>query len=311
MYRWTAYPVRVRCKMADAPRVMSPFAQAVVMSSQESIMRPLDWRRMRAKEIVDGDKPRPSDDKIILRCADFDRRRTKLVSEVDNKTKAFRREAQRLAFAYADVSNAMHYHENTDEERHGIEAALTDPKSSMAKISEELGYSSNLLTSYAALYYDIRWRLNHPGYVITTLLKRAATRTLSAQDQDVTWKLMSFMYGISTLKELWMPMVMSPDTKEKLHSLFENILLNNAAIGVMTRKFNDFNTNESTNSYIAYTARAKDAENGGSTKDELAATLQMGLAFSMHSSVEQPSALLGARKELRLSETMMKLAEHT
>lgn len=169
-------------------------------ASPRNPLRRVDWRWARAGAIASGQAPFNSrrDDAWVRRAAKFRR-------AVDAAQSAY--DFARLADAQPEAYYAYRLWKATEREtaeaayRYGVEARLL-ARSSDAEIAERTGLHEDDVAAYAALFFDVRGRLDRRDFILNMVIGPAVHRGLNTRDYDLLWKLFGYMRGPHVLDAL-------------------------------------------------------------------------------------------------------------
>lgn len=199
--------------------------------SRDNPYRPPDWRWQRALGIVDETQPNPTRRydgpvgfKWIRRAVTF--RRAMRASPTDELKR-------RVANRFPDLFWAHYaWEEDTNPTKHQLEAYLL-ARAENWTIGFKCGMVPSQVEAYACLFYDVREKLDHPAYILHSVIGPALQKSLSDREFSALWKVYAYYYGPHVLDALASKMVnpawcSSPDTVSNA--------LQDDAIGTMKMK---------------------------------------------------------------------------
>lgn len=162
--------------------------------------RPPNWRWLRAVGINGGTQPRPgrrrdgpAGHKWIHKAVRFAQAYNAAVGE---EAKA------RLAAEMPDVFWAHSLYSNeSNTMKWDLEAHLL-ARSSDWEIGFHCGLPTEIVSAYENLFFNVREKLAHRGYVIHCVMGPSVHRGLSEREFDLLWKMYGYAYGPHMLKSL-------------------------------------------------------------------------------------------------------------
>lgn len=99
-----------------------------------------------------------------------------------------------IAKRYPGVFWAWHCHVAQETARWELEARVLAGCDNYA-VGEAMGLPATTVEAYTALFFDVREKLSHRGYVLHCVLGPAFIRGFSERDVDLLWKLYGYFYG--------------------------------------------------------------------------------------------------------------------
>lgn len=157
------------------------------------------WRWLRAAGHLDRSQPGPSRRRDgdagaswIRRAARFQRSFSRCATPM---------EQLRLSDEYPDIFWAHHIYDTSGPARWHVEAYLLARADDWAT-GFSAGVSHKVVAAYEALFFNVRERLQHMGYVLHGVLGEAIQRGLHEREYDLLWKLYGYFYGPHVLDAL-------------------------------------------------------------------------------------------------------------
>lgn len=237
-----------------------------------------DWRWGLVMHYVDTNKqpPRRTSDRHVRRAFNYLRKRDKVL-DVDSELWV-RRE-------YPDIFVAHDMFRNPCSEKWIIEAAILARQTS-EQIADYIGCEKEVVDAYERYFFDVRKKLNSPGWISTRVLGPAFKNGAGPGDHDQLLKLAAWTSGWELVREFLDKRHMSTDSLAWLKTAFIHSLVRKGFNAVDTIKVNSFTSNE----LIGHTLRLAELEQQAK-RDELAKEEQEA---SENELVKGVKSLLGA-----------------
>jgi len=168
---------------------------------KDNPMRAADWRWLRAVGVAEGTQPPATR-----------RRDGNKGYKLINDAIAFRREFERrpndadkceLAALSPEIFWAHHIWQSSNAMLRWQVEALCLAKESDFDIGYECGLAPEIVQTYMDLFFDVREKLCHPGYIRTCVLGPAVPRGLSEREYDLLWKMYGYWLGPLVLKAVF------------------------------------------------------------------------------------------------------------
>lgn len=198
--------------------------------SRDNPFRPPEWRWQRALAIVDGTQPNPTRRydgpvgfKWIKKAVAF--RRAIRAADTDELKR-------RVANRYPDLFWAHYAWENNNPIKHQLEAYFLAREENWT-IGFKCGLAPEQVDAYECVFFNVREKLDHPAYILHSVVGPALHRSFSDRDYSAIWKLYAYFYGPYVLEALTSKMV-NPlwcSTPETVTTAFQD-----DAIGTMKMK---------------------------------------------------------------------------
>jgi len=156
-----------------------------------------DWRWTRVKELLSENKePTQKDDKFVHRAYQFRKELRDSDGSSDSRVA--------IASKYRDVSKAVGLWNNKNDRKHYIEAFSLCPDFTDEQIAEYMGEHPNTIRYYIKLFFDIRHKLGHIGYICSRILEPSVIKAIQDfNDTGIAWKLAALFGGAEALKVYW------------------------------------------------------------------------------------------------------------
>ena len=158
--------------------------------------RPVDWRWQRAQQLIKRrqDIDRFVDDEPVREARAF----CAAIGRRPNEDQLIR-----LADNYPDLYQAWRFSEQTEHElsHFEIEARLlaSEPSESIAL---KCATTPGAVDYYESWFFNVRDRLNCPGYITNVVIGPAIHHGLSERDFDLLWKLFGYWGGAHVLDSI-------------------------------------------------------------------------------------------------------------
>ena len=163
---------------------------------QNNPFRPVDWRWQRAKQLLERNSgpDRYLDDDLICDARGF--------CAAVGKRKGENRLAK-LANDYPDMFEAWQLSEQGDNElaHFEVEARLLADEPS-GSIAAKVGMRPGAVDYYESWFFNVRDRLQSPGYITHTVIGKSIQCGLSEREFDVLWKLYGYWGGPHVLDSI-------------------------------------------------------------------------------------------------------------
>ena len=199
--------------------------------SRDNPYRSPQWRWQRALGIVDGAQPNPTRRfdgpigfKWIKKAVSF---RRAIRAAVNDDLK------RRVANRFPELFWAHYAWENGNNPvKHQLEAYLLAREENWT-IGFKCGLAPEQVEAYECVFFNVREKLDHPAYILHSVIGPALQQSFSDRDYNVLWKLYAYYYGPHVLESLASKMVNplwcgTPDTV--------NTALQDDAIGTIKMK---------------------------------------------------------------------------
>lgn len=193
------------------------------------------WRWLRARELVEHKtKPRNwHDDETVKRAYVY-------LMKVDKMNPRTMRDASIRWPIVHDAFQIWDNKKNGKGSRWIYEAAVM-AKVSPEEMSEYLQIDVKTLELYEELFFDVRCRLSHPGWVNANLLHAAHSEGVSKFNTDQAWKEIAYNGGWDIVRSMWEFGSASASVQDFLVSAFRNKLMVAGLSAVSTTQANAFN----------------------------------------------------------------------
>jgi hypothetical protein len=138
-----------------------------------------------------------------------------------------------VANRYPDLFWAYYaWMDNANPTKHQLEAYLLAREDNWAA-GFKCGMAPEQIEAYECVFFNVREKLNHPAYIVNSVIGPTLQRSLSDRDYSAMWKLYAYYYGPHVLEALVSKMVNpmwcgTPDTVSNA--------LQDDAIGTMKMK---------------------------------------------------------------------------
>ena len=228
-----------------------------VVYDAKDVLRLPSWRRERAQQIVEGCETAKYDDAWILRLVRYLVQRAYVLANYKTGTAAMHRAVRKLAADHYDIHNCVCLHEDGVTMRWIMEGAIMDYNSGLEKLSHILGVSQNVIRAYEAIYFDVRDRLDVPIFVVGKLLGPFTSRGTGHVDADLLWKAWGHIRGAESLMRIVSIGKITDAECAELRELAKAELVRKAAMGIVGRRVNDFNTHDVVMELTAFDALEK------------------------------------------------------
>lgn len=167
--------------------------------SRDNPLRKVSWRWERAGLVVDNTLPpsrKRDTDSWVAKAVKFRRRYDACLDQIDF---ALLSEAEPGIFwAHrlwaTDPRNAYEI-----GLKHELEARLL-AECDDEQIEERMGLGPATIEAYEKLFFNVRPKLKHQGYILQRVLGPAVQRGLNGREYDLLWKLYGYMRGVHTLE---------------------------------------------------------------------------------------------------------------
>lgn len=167
---------------------------------RDNPFRSPQWRWQRATGICEGSQPRPTRKtdgaesyKWIRKAAQFQQELEACNGQADEISLARRRPAMYWAHhAWLDSANPAKWH---------IEAHLLG-RGTDWDVGFAVGVSPEIVQAYEAVFFNVREKLNHKGYILHSVIGPSIQRGLSEREYDLLWKLYAYFNGPHMLDAL-------------------------------------------------------------------------------------------------------------
>lgn len=162
--------------------------RSVVELSKKNPWRPPDWRWQRATLIALGEVPEAvrGTEPSVRRLAKF----AQLAVEAED-------EGARILLASKSPDMFWAYQLYGQEDpgpRAEIEARIM-ARQTLTEISQKTGVDVSILEKYAQHFFDVADKLDHPSYVIHSLIGSALHRGLQEREYATIWKYIAYKFG--------------------------------------------------------------------------------------------------------------------
>jgi len=245
----------------------------------ENPWRPVDWRWQRAKLFCSGSlkSAKTKEDEYTKAAISFQRSLQKCRSDYDRY--ALMEINPSLFFAWALSRRENDF--DGPPKQYAVEARLLADES-FEQIASKTGCSVETLEWYERLFFNVKPRLRHPDYIMTTVIGPSVHSGMAASEYDILWKVFGYLYG---------PIVLDsfihctnnrshPASAEEVDALMSDdirsTLKRKAAIAVRTYTLNNFTQEGLVNIYARFQELDKTAGDAGS-KDTFLQTVNLVL----------------------------------
>lgn len=177
-----------------------PTTSLYLQCARTNPFRPPHWRWLRATGIANGTQPKAGrrrdgveSYRWINQAARFQQARASTVGD----------EAQvALAHTYPEIFWATYaYEDDNNATKWEIEARIL-ARCSNWEIGYACGVSEGIVAAYEALFFNVRDRLRHSGYIVNSVMGPSVHRGLSEREFDLLWKMYAYAYGPHMLQAL-------------------------------------------------------------------------------------------------------------
>lgn len=165
--------------------------------SRTNPYRPPHWRWLRAMGIINGTQPnagRRKDGtegfKWINRARRFQQAQQQAVSDAAKI---------QLVTQYPDIFWAHHAYENETPIRWEMEARIL-ARCNNWEIGFYCGLDEDIVKAYEALFFNVREKLHHRGYITHIVMGESVQRGLSEREYDLLWKMYGYAFGPQLLE---------------------------------------------------------------------------------------------------------------
>jgi len=233
----------------------------------EDDFRDTDWRYWRAQQVRETKQNCTYDDKWVCRLVKYYTARDEYWKASAPGTSARQRYNRKLRTRFNDIHAAVNLYENDNRAKMLTEAALMDPKRSIADLAARLGCSGQMLQAYESLFFDIRTRLRNVLFIKGTVLHVLIAKGSAAADIDQLWKAMGFAYGVDILLSYADTTCLDPDVYALLDNMLKSMSARRSIASVIARPISGFNAHEVVQEHVML--RGKDDEvTGNSAEDQ-------------------------------------------
>ena len=156
--------------------------------------RPPDWVWQRAQEIRERRGPRASRNRDTTTGFKWIRHMVGFMNELDAAVDD--NAIQLLSEREADTfwAHWIYTRPETESHRYMIESHILAREDDFA-IGYRCGMPPGVIATYENVFFNVREKLHHRGYVINTVLGAAIHRGLQDRDYDLLWKLYGYFLG--------------------------------------------------------------------------------------------------------------------
>ena len=174
--------------------------QAFLDCSAQNPMRRPPWRWERARGICAGSQPSAGRTRDGLAGYKWINRAVSYMRAKQQYTALGR--LDQLFARYPDIFWAEWiYDRDSHPLRWELEARLLS-RSTDADIAMQCGTAGEVVKAYEALFFNVREKLHHPGYIVHTVMGTAVHRGLAEREYDLLWKMYAYAHGPHMLTSL-------------------------------------------------------------------------------------------------------------
>lgn len=174
--------------------------QVFLDCSAHNPMRKPHWRWDRAKGVCAGSQPPAGRTRDGLAGFKWINRAVTYTRAKLQYTRLGR--LDQLASRFSDIFWAEWIHDHdTHPLRWELEARLLS-RSTDNEIAMACGTTAEVVRAYEALFFNVREKLHHTGYIVHTVMGESVHRGLAERDYDLLWKMYAYAHGPHMLTSL-------------------------------------------------------------------------------------------------------------
>lgn len=245
------------------------------------------WRWMRAVNILEGGpettarRDTPEGCKWIRRAKHFKTALDEARHEQQQLSLAL--EQPDLFWAYYAFSNPML------PARWAIEAHLL-ARETNREIAFRNGCDELVVEAYEALFFNVREKINHREYVVTSVFGDAVQRGLNERQYDLLWKLFGYAGGPHVLDSLIskLPTGLWASRPDNVASFFQDVAIDmmkkKAAVAALTVPVNSSTHLHLIEAFVKYVEVERTTDSMGKAQDQILANISAllsGMPFKM------------------------------
>jgi len=253
-----------------------------------------EWRWNRVTQIVEQDRtpPRRMSDAMIRRACNYLRRYHRLREMEDQVW---------LQGDYPDLFGAHRMYENPESEKWIIEAGIL-AKQDDVFLAQYIASKPEVIKAYADYFFDVRSRLNSPGFIINRVLRPAAQRGAAVDENEMMIKMAAWTGGWNLVQETLDSRHLSVDSLNWLKTAFIHELVKKGWMATRRVDVNNFTAMDIINSVLRVAELEHEAKKTKLIhKDEKAQTNEVlaglqGLLNQMQTGTLRPDKVIGPEK---------------
>lgn len=259
-----------------------------------------EWRWSRVTAIVEQGHtpPRRASDRLIKRGCTYLKRRLRLRDLEDQCW---------LQSDYPDLFGAHTMYENPESEKWLIEAGVLC-KQTDEDLAAYISTSPGVIKAYTDYFFDIRSRLNAPGFIINRILRPVTKRGAVTDEHDLMIKMAAWTGGWQLVKESLDSRHLSDASISWLKTSFIHELVKKGWMSVRRIDVNNFTAMELINAVLRLAELEQDVhktkmqqKDEKIQQNEVLAGLQ-GLLNNMQTGILRPTKVTGVEERAVLLE---------